>query len=562
MNNNYFYKQIYLLIICTIFNLIIYAQVITEQSHYHLIRRSQVYDNLNEKISFNFRSIFKNQDSITPISSDIFFGRRINFKRNNFNSIELTILPINTSFVFNSHHPTNINDGEFLPSKGIQKNISHGIHIKRGNWSTQIRPSLLISENKPFQTFLTQYDGIHWRDYYEWVNRIDLPERFRDGKIISAYLNQSYMKYNYKNASIRLSTENLWWGPGMYQSLLMTNNSPGFLHLNFQSDKPISTKWGNIEWQTISGKLLNSKIEPVESRRVFNGQFLYNPKIEDQRIITGGLISFQPKHIPGLFIGYTKIAYLYKKDAKSVIDFLPLFGTFGLDLTKSEKLDRKKTMGSIFFRYLMQKEKAEIYAEIGNKNKTINPTKILSTENQFNGYVAGLRKFLLLRNKQNIEIGLEFFQVGLQNSNDISNIKSWYLDESIRHGFTNRGQIVGSGLGPGSNSQLIETAWNSQIHRIALTFERRIHNNDFYYYTFRPTKDFRRHWVDLLTSIQFQAKLKNMFINIGISGVRTLNYHWWYVDRDLNLNHLNYFKNGLDVFNILAQCSINYLIKK
>ncbi|WP_163277304.1 capsule assembly Wzi family protein, partial [Enterobacter hormaechei] len=67
---------------------------------------------------------------------------------------------------------------------------------------------------------------------------------------------QSSFRLNYKVLSVGISSENLWWGPGIYNSLLMSNNAPGFWHLTFNSRKPLKTPIGDFEWQLIGGKLV------------------------------------------------------------------------------------------------------------------------------------------------------------------------------------------------------------------------------------------------------------------------------------------------------------------
>ena len=75
-----------------------------------------------------------------------------------------------------------------------------------------------------------------------------------------------------------VSTENLWWGPGVRNSLIMSNNAPGFGHISFNTTAPVLTKIGSFEWQLISGVLQNSGLLPPDTARTFNGQKLYEPQ--------------------------------------------------------------------------------------------------------------------------------------------------------------------------------------------------------------------------------------------------------------------------------------------
>jgi len=422
-------KQILLLIIASIQLAQISAQTISDQNQVLYLRRLQLNNQFNSTASFTQRSFFNGKDSFPQEITDFSFGDKLTVKKID-TSIHFRVLPMYHWGVYNTHHPITINDAEMLPANGYQSLLTTGIHISKNRWAGQFKPTLLVAENRDFETFLTQFDGIHWQDYYEWVNRIDMPERFGYKTITKAYAGQSYLRYHFNNSSIGVSTENLWWGPGYYQSLMMTNNAPGFLHLNFQSNKPLETTFGSVEWQAITGRLESSGFPPVESRRVYNGKFLYDPKPTQTRIITGGMLTIQPKAVPGLFLGFTKAAYMYTNDAKSPLDYLPLFGLYGWNVTNAEKLNRKKMMGSIFFRYYMKNEKAEAYAEFGRNDKTMNPLFLLVSDPQPTGFVAGFRKLVSLRKKSNLEFGIEFTQLGFNDRQLIRDVKSWYLDDT------------------------------------------------------------------------------------------------------------------------------------
>ena len=531
-----------------------WAQSVTDQQQVLYLRRLQLDGKFNSDASFQQRAFFNHSIEMPEKVQQFSFGEKLSIKGLDTNLSQLRILPIQKLDVYNTHHLITINDGSFTPSVGYQAQISGGIFFSHKKWSVQLRPAFQFAENRPYQTFYTNHAAVTWRDYYKWINRIDQPERFGNDPINQVLLGQSAIRYNLRSSSIGISTENLWWGPGYYQSLLLTNNAAGFLHLTYQSRQPLHTKIGLLEWQLIAGKLKNSGIEPLEPRRIYDGQFLYQPKNEDSRLISGMMLSLQPNFLKGLHIGFAKMAYLYQADATSVLDYLPLFGFYGIKTTAAEKRNHKQMLGSIFFRYQMQKEKAELYAEFGRNDRTMNPLFFMDDLTVPTAFVAGFRKLFPLRgHHSNLEIGLEMTQLSLNRSSPIYGIKSWYLGDSVRQGYTNKGKVIGSGIGPGGNSQLVEVAWNHGINRIALQVERRIHNNDFYYYTFEGIKDFRRHWIDAICNLKVDRQYKNFLFGGGLTMMRSLNYQWWYMEYDAN-----YFKNGLDYLTFQGQLYFNY----
>ena len=69
-------------------------------------------------------------------------------------------------------------------------------------------------------------------------NLVDNPEMLGTGKYNEFFVGQSFIKFNYRNISLGISSENLWWGPSMRNSIMMSNNARGF-HYSFQTNKPI-----------------------------------------------------------------------------------------------------------------------------------------------------------------------------------------------------------------------------------------------------------------------------------------------------------------------------------
>lgn len=551
-------KLIYHILLIT-FIIIFQKEVVCQTSNdlkfVHYTRRNQLFGKVNDSISFiiPFNYKFQNQNI-----DNFFIGEKFNLKVKA--SDEIRIFAISKKDNYTTHHPIEINNDGNPATVGYQTILQSGIYIKRGRFDFQTRPKFFFAENKKYETFYTNHDDITWRDYYEWINRIDNPEMFGANPISKISLSNTSFGYTYKKIKIELTNKNMWWGPGYHQTLLMTNNADGFINVNFSTTKPIKLDFGNLEWQFASGLLNNSRIEPLESRRVYKGEFLYQPKPNSRRIFTGGIVTIEPKITPGLFVGFTKASYSYLKNSKSILDYIPLFGTLGTKLTNAEKNNYKKMMGSVFFRYLMKKDNAEIYAEYGRNDKTINPLFFLEKESIPSGLIIGIKKLIHLDDKKFIDIGFEYTDLSLKDIYQIKNIKSWYIDDSTRHGYTNNGKVIGSGIGPGGESQLIEVGINKGINRIGIQFERRVHNNDFYYYSFERIRDFRRHWVDLITNFEIDLQYKNFLFGGKLTIARTLNYQWFYQEYEPILDGNSYYKNGLDYMTVQGGLYVHYLL--
>jgi len=67
---------------------------------------------------------------------------------------------------------------------------------------------------------------------------IEFVEIFGEGAYSKLLPGQSSIRLNYGAFSLGASTENIWWGPGQYNSLLFSNNAIGFQHLTLNTQKP------------------------------------------------------------------------------------------------------------------------------------------------------------------------------------------------------------------------------------------------------------------------------------------------------------------------------------
>ncbi|RYG04703.1 MAG: hypothetical protein EOO07_30700, partial [Chitinophagaceae bacterium] len=395
------------------------------------------------------------------------------------------LLPMGLLLQNNSHHPYGWNDGAMIPAKGLQSLITAGIYAEYGLLSVQFKPEIVMAANSAFDTFDKDHYDIITARYYDFYNSIDLPARFGNSGITKAYWGQSSIRLNYKALSFGLSTENLWWGPGMRNSLLMSNTAPGFKHLTLNTRKPISSPIGSFEGQIIAGRLENSGYGVLEPERDYFGQPLYVEKPDDWRYLAGMVITWQPKWVPGLFLGLTRSSQNYGKSLSSFGDYFPFFGSKSQSAA-SEAINKRDQQNSYFMRWLWPEEQAEVYFEYGRNNYSGNLNDLALEPNVSRAYIFGVRKLFPFgsRKDENLLVSAEVTQMQETDISKVMNLESWYTSKNIRQGYTNSGEVLGAGIGPGANHQSVEISWVKGLKRLGLQFERLVHNNDFYYYAY------------------------------------------------------------------------------
>jgi len=493
-------------------------------------RRAQLLSVADTNISFTVRPVFPNLNHIGQIDSieRIYNSKSIISRKFLHQDFQLSLLPVSIQTQFNSDHPYGWNEAPMIPAKGFQTVASAGFFLRYGPLSIQLKPEFADAQNQSFPTFNPiQYDVIFAR-YYDIYNNVDLPVRFGTTAYKKAYWGQSSIRLNYKSLSIGVSTENLWWGPGIQNSLLMSNTAPGFAHITLNTIKPIQTPIGSFEGQIIAGKLENSDFPPLIPDHYFFSTDLYVPKPADWRYLKGFILSWQPKWVPGLFLGYDAASQTYERNLNSFSDYLPFFSPVKKTTAPDNSINTQDQLSSVFMRWLWTKEHAEFYFEWGQYNNSQDLYQLLLAPNNSRAYIVGLRKlvpFNRIKN-QNILIGIEVTQL---QGNSISNIESgkeWYVSQSTRQGYTNQGQELGAGIGPGGNLQSLEVSWVKGLKKIGLQLQRYVHNNDFYYYAFYDSFDYSRHWVDLSLAATWEWNYKNFIFNAKLMGIKSLDYQW------------------------------------
>ncbi|MBK1439388.1 hypothetical protein JHJ32_05255 [Parapedobacter sp. ISTM3] len=497
------------------------------------IRRDQLLGLIDSNISFTVRPLTY-ESIIHPDNQakrpDYYLNKEIISSVDSGFSLQL--MPIVWEHQYNSKLPYGWNDGGMIPSVGYQTMIGAGIYAKYKWFSLQLRPELVFAENKPFMG----YNGDNtyaWAAWYEFANNIDMPERFGDKAYTKLLPGQSSFRVNYGPASIGISTENLWWGPGIYNSLLMTNNAPGFLHLTLNTTRPISTPIGTIEGQLIAGRLKESGFTPTLLGNPARFDEHYVPKRDDWRYISGITVSYQPKWLPGLFVGLSRSFVVYSEDLGGGLKgYLPLLGPGSNDVVRRpdelegrEDRMNRDVYASVFARWLMPKGNAEIYFEYGRTDPPWNQRDLVVELEHSRAYVLGFRKLvpLNLANEELLQVGFELTQLEKSRTTTIRTSPSWYTDSRVRHGYTHLGQVIGAGIGPGSNVQLLNVSWVKGIKNIGLQVERHVKFNDFFY---RASVDYRRMWVDLAVGAIGEWGYKNMVFNGRLFYIKSHNYQY------------------------------------
>lgn len=552
----------------TVFGLIIFLSFYSVESYTQSIpvgiplledyyRRAQLLGNFDENISFTVRPLFSSSSfskNIFDPDSTLSLNRNTDFDglwRFGKEKGVLQFLPFVFLNQLNSHHPDGINDGSMIPARGMQTQISAGVYVKYGPLSIQFRPEFVSAQNKAFDGFPQNYTSPSDIDFPSYPYRgIDFPERFGEENYNKAFWGQSSIRLTVGGISLGLSNENLWWGPGYRNSLLMTNSAAGFKHLTLNTAKPIKTFIGSFEAQLIAGKLEESG---------------YTDNLRDDwRYINAMVLTYHPKWIPGLFLGATRSFLIYNTDMGTKLgDFLPVISflskSSGGTNAEVNKM-RQNQLISVFGRWLFKETHGEIYFEFGREDHSWDIRDFIIEPAHSSAYILGLRKLYSLNQQKETYLQLIMEVTHLAGNqatlsrNYFITYGMWYSHHQVRQGYTNEGQILGAGLDPNSNLQTLDISWVKSLKQIGLQIERYVHNNDFWY---NYIEDIRSNWVDISAMAYANWDYKNLLFTVKLKYIKSYNYQWMY-EPDYGDNPPTFWAPSKNTHNFHGQLGLMY----
>lgn len=415
--------------------------------------------------------------------------------------LKIDAMPMSFLQQYNTLLPTGRNDGAMIPARGYQTLASAGIYAKYGILSIQFRPEYVFADNKSFEGFPTENSGLITNtvrsNYTNYLNTMDLPSRFGDKSYSRFNLGQSNISIGYGALSVGVSTESLWWGPGQHNSLIMSNNAPGFLHATFNTRRPLKSFLGNFEFQVVSGKLESSGIKSPKSLFVIDGTDYETVKRDEWRYMNGISINYQPKWIPGLFLGFNRTFQTYHSDlGNGIKDYLPIFISTTKSGTVDEDTKNRDQLASVFFRWVMPEANFEFYGEYGKNDYEQNIRDVVESIEHSRAYMIGMTKLFLVdkSSKQNyFRMNIEFTTMEQTADRIARPAGAWYQHGQVLEGYTNRGKVMGAGIGPGGNSQTFDFSYWKKRNNYGFQVERYAHNLDFYYDVFTTPSN---KWID------------------------------------------------------------------
>lgn len=421
---------------------------------------------------------------------------QINAPQLNKWKFHIELLPISFTQKLNTSRPFGWNDQAMGYTKGYQAQLTTGIYAKLGLLHAQYQPELVHYSSGPFS---------------------------KKTKVLPG---QSFVGLKFSNLALGISSENLWWGPGRYNSLLMSNNAPSFEHLRLNTHKPINIGIGNIEFSLVLGRMTRDTALGFENNNLQKRDFNY--AMPSTRQYNGINVVFQPKILQNVFVGFNRSFQNYEltkaEYQANYKSYLPVLNELFKNNYSDDTLNKDQIL-SIFTRWLFPKTNAEIYFEFGYNDAKTNMRDLLINTTHSSAYTIGFKKLHPLSDSRYLDLGFEATKMSQSPGYLQRSAGNWYEHGQVQEGFTNNNQIIGVGSGQGNDLQTITLNLREGFKTVGIKFQH-IANKPYLETGENPVQLRNTKWNDYVFGLNWGHRYKKIIINANLEWVNAKNYNW------------------------------------
>jgi hypothetical protein len=424
--------------------------------------------------------------------------------------------------VSNSALPSGGNDGALWAGRGVSGSITGGATYRRslefGRLDVVLSPEFTVSANRSFFVFGGREPGrsAFSSPWHIGRSSADLPLRFGDVPLRAIGLGQSSVTVTMPRVTFGVSSANEWWGPAIRNTLLLSNNAAGVPRLFARTTRPLRTRYGDFEGRAMIGALTESP-------------FFDYDQSNDTRSLSGLLVTYRPSLDTGLTLGLSRLVMARATSnfgvVQHVLDVLLRYEPIRRESDTTEtgaSLQRTDQLFSLFARWVFPASGFETYAEWSRMELPRSIREYLEVPQSTQGYTLGLQwadpratdGFVRLQAEAT---NLEQTQV-LPDRPPLD----YYTGRAVVQGFTQRGQVLGAAIGPGSSSQFLAADWLAKRWQAGVFFGRTRTENDALYRL--PFALNTQHDVTIYSGVRGGVMLPRTDVSWELTVGRRMNY--------------------------------------
>lgn len=434
---------------------------------------------------------------------------------------------------YNSRLPYGENNGAAWYGVGHNTEVRAGFYLTSDFFTVTFRPHYVRQQNRDFPAprFIPEYPDGSIRYVAEGImpedtlaERIDRPFRFGPDAFTTWDLGETSIRAHWRELEIGLSNEPLWWGPAVKYPLVMSNNAPGVNHAFLGTREPIELplNLGRLEFRWIWARPVDSEYFDLNLEAAPNPENRAERKahLTTGRFMNALNVAWSPSFLENFTVGTSRVLHQYmpsdtlgisdEKPLNWADDYSAIFKAFPRPGPEAYEGFRDESyyqhvngLASLWFRWAFPASGAEIYGEYYKEDHNWNLRDLITQPQHARAYTLGALKMFEPGWADFVKLHAEMNSLLPGQIDDVRPQTYVYTHKRIKQGHTQRGQVLGAAIGPGSTSQYLEAEAYFPRGRVGIFLQRMVENDHFHYeyyqrfFTKGGFKDQYRHRVNL-----------------------------------------------------------------
>jgi hypothetical protein len=367
-------------------------------------------------------------------------------------------------------------DGALWAGRGVSVLVGGGFTLDWDALHVALIPEVWYTANRPFD-FLPGLDSTRSSlasPFNVGPYSLDLPSRMGHEPVTELSLGQSAFWIGAGAVDIGVSSGNIWWGAGVRDALFIGPTSAGIPRIFVRTPRPLQTRYGRWAGEFFAGILTESR---YFDRNAGN----------DRRSLGAGALTWSPPTTNDFLLGVA----------------------------------HGRPISAVFARYLIPASGLRTYIELARSRTGSTVDDFFTVPNEGLVYQLGVEK-LVRQPRANWLFLVE--AMNLEQGTDVQERpqRDFYSGTDVAQGWTQRGQLLGAGIGPGGQSQFVSADRMAKHWTVGLFAERVRWNNDALYRQYLPYAN--RHDVSLRLGARAGFRRMGYDVSIDASWGKRLNY--------------------------------------
>ena len=497
--------------------------------------RAQAHSVLQNPAIFYYNRLASDtSENLTLINNILYEDNEYYFK----------ILNPRTSASFNSTYARGYNDGPLWKGRGLSQDFDFGIQWKYKFLRLNIEPFIYFSQNASFRLATINPNQNPYNYQFGVSRNVDFVQKYGSDSFVKFHPGQSEIALQFQKFKMGVSTQNFTLGPAIHNHIIMSNSAEGLPHLTFGTAEKVDLKIRNVELGKFEAHLFYGLLS--------ESNYFDSLANNDRRYINGMSIGYEVPYLTGLTIGFQRMLYKNTKYFES-FDLYSMFyiKDEGLILsaqgdTLIDSNDTFDQLASAFIEWKLIDKDLRLYFEYARNDFNGSLRRLITEFEHSRAYTLGFEKAFNLATNKKLYLGYEHTFLPRYMSYQYRPNPPFYTHHITIQGYTNKGQLLGAGIGPGSVSDIFTLNWINANRLTGVSFQRIRFDEDYFISKVPNTLDkIGQHDIEFTLGLNYSKQMKKI--------------HWG-IESDLSYRLNMYFEKNNDKINFAGRVFAQYLI--